>query len=343
MNDPAFWDAYRVHLATRRAPRTVRAYLDIARAFVVFLQGDGTRRLLPSSPEAGAAARVDLSVRTIEGFLASPSASGAPRAVTTRNQMLAALRVFCAFAEREGLLSSNAARGVPFLREPTRTPAVLDVAEITALARAAQAMPNEHTRRQLLAMTALLVLCGLRVSELVALDVEQVDLRAGLLRAVAGKGGSRHDVVLSPQAAQLVGDLLRNRVARQADSPALFNSREGTRMSVRTVQRYVHTLGLTIRRRLTPHALRHSSATAALSLGVDVSTVSEHLRHASLATTQRYLHFGLERRRAAAAKLGALFPRDVLIARGEGAEAEVIHSGTIDVFGDLDDTSDMAA
>ncbi len=295
---PPLVDLFRRHLlADSRSSRTVRTYAAVAAAFFACLGG--------RDPARG----------EVESFLARPRADGARRAAAGRNQELAALRALAAFAVRDGYWPANPTDGVPFSREAPRDPAVLNTNAVGRFFRAAAEHPPAGERAQALAVLALLSQAALRVHELVDLDLGQVDLASGTLLSVKGKGNTVHDLPLNAPAVALVSGWLSERSRRVASGErALFVSDRGTRLSARTVENWVARLRPHVgtAKRVTPHTFRHSAATLALTMGTDLATVGELLRHSDLNTTRRYLHLVDARRREAVGKLAASVPADVL-------------------------------
>lgn len=297
-------DALRLELAaSRRAERTVATYLTIARAFLA-----GCARSAPAAPD-----RTDAVT-----FLARPRADGGQRSPSTRNQELAALRALADAAVRAGIWPVDPTADLAFLREPARTPTVLDADEVRRLFRALADRTRDPRRRARdLAVLALLSQLGLRVHEVVALDVHQVDLAGATLVQVLGKGGTRHDLPLNRPAVALLRAWLGMRAA--AATPALFTSRQSGRLGVRAVQRLLERLRgeMGTSKRVSPHALRHSFATIALTYDAQLVAVSQLMRHASLATTQRYIHLADRSRRDAVQRLGVSVPRELLDGAGD--------------------------
>ena len=152
------------------------------------------------------------------------------------------------------------------------------------------------------AAIALGVYAGLRVSEIRALDRDDVDLEDLTVRVREGKGGKDREVPLHETAGQLVRAYLAERDQHHdAGHPALFISRRGKRISVRAIQRMLVRVAraAAISKRISPHKLRHTFATLLLESGADLRTVQELLGHASIATTEIYTHVsGPHRRRA---------------------------------------------
>lgn len=309
-------------LARRNAPRTIDTYLTLASEFL-----DG---LGPEPPT-----RAD-----VERFLARPRTDGQQRAPSSLNQALSALRVLANVAVTSGVWEQDPTAGIAMLKDPPKEPNFVGREELTLMFRAAASMSAPVSRARDLALLAVLTTTGLRVHEVEALDVTQVDdLRSSLLN-VLGKGGTRHHIALPPSARLLLHDWLGHRaqLARE-DDRGIFVSNTGRRWTIRTLQRHVNALaeraGLT--RRVAPHALRHTVGTLGLSLGIDVLSLSAVLRHGDLSSTKRYVHLATERKRAAAHLLDTLIPAEVLPS-AEISEARVIHNNEgLDQYGDLGD------
>ena len=144
------------------------------------------------------------------------------------------------------------------------------------------------------AILELLYAAGLRVSELVGLDLNDVDLTGGLVRAL-GKGNKERLVPFGGQAQKALKRWLSTSASlreRGGDEEALFLNLRGGRLTDRSVRRILNTRlrEAAIHARLSPHDLRHSFATHMLGSGADLRAIQELLGHASLSTTQRYTH-----------------------------------------------------
>ena len=317
------------HLATRKSPRTVKSYGAVLAAFADFrVAGTQDPAAVPAASQ-------------VEAFLVRPRADGGPRSPATQNQELSALRAFGKFATRELGWPENPAALVPFMKEPERDPAVPSVFEVRQLFLAASKIEEPVARSRALAILALLSQLGLRVHELVALDLHQVDLVTGTLVAVRGKGATEHDLPLNSQSTALLAAWIADRkgISKEGE-PALFVSSRGTRISIRTVQRLVESLrrATGTKKRFSCHSLRHGTATISLTLGIDISTVAELLRHSDLNTTRRYAHLVDVRRRDAVNRLGATIPPVVLpplIREPASANFADETPNGIDVQGDL--------
>jgi site-specific recombinase XerD len=283
--------AFERHLVASAArPQTIATYLRIAASFLKSL-GDH---------DADAPTSAD-----VEAFLARQRTTGAPASTSTRNLELVALRVL--FRSRGGADPTSA---FTLKRSQRRDPDVPTTAELAALFEAAAL---DVARDRALAILGLLFQAGLRVHELVALDVEQVDLEAGVLLAVAGKNGTRVEIPLGPEAAVLVGAWLEQHSTRTGP---LFPSRNllVPRASVRSIQRLLARLrrDAGLAKRITPHCLRHATATEAIGRGVSLPDTAALMRHARVETTMTYVALASTARRDAARRIGAAIPRSVL-------------------------------
>ncbi|MCC7537493.1 MAG: tyrosine-type recombinase/integrase [Deltaproteobacteria bacterium] len=297
-----FLSAFVRHLAERRSPRTIATYLRVAEAFADFADvGDYSARI-PVRSE-------------VEAFLGRPRLDGGRRSPAGRNQELAALRVLSAFALAEQRWTTSPCDGLPFGREPPRDPPVLTAPEVRRLFEAAAAIGDPTRRALVLAVLAVATQAALRVHEIAALDVGQVDLGASTLLAVRGKGGTVHDLPLNAPSVAILRMWIARRASLLAETePALFLSARKTRLSIRSIQHMVAVLARAsgTAKRVSPHVLRHSTATLALTMGVDVATVGELLRHSDLNVTRRYLHLVDARRREAVRRLGSTIPGGIL-------------------------------
>lgn len=300
MNLRATLPAFAKHLAARgAAPRTLAAYDRTVAAFLDAIGGNGT------------ASRAD-----VETFLARPRRDGQPRRASTKRAELNALRAFFAFVAEQGVVA-DPTDGIAVKRERPSAPAVAMPADLAPLYKAASSSARDS------AILGLFHVLGLRVHELAGLDVAQLDLTAHVLRRVRGKGATLTDFPLpAPLAALLVGWLRERAMAGHSDGPLFPTARPSAsttgRLSVRSLQRLVGRLAedAGLGRRLGPHALRHGCATAAISLGIDVPTTAEVMRHASIATTQSYVHLARDARREALEKIASLIPPSVVPAAG---------------------------
>jgi integrase/recombinase XerD len=308
------------HLAVERglAKNTLDAYgRDLAR-YARFLQSKGLAdATLADEP-------------TVSGFVAflagSEYVEGRRYRPSSVARALAAVRMFHLFLLREGDASANPSEGVVRPKVPRTLPRPLSLGEVqTLLAFPSEADPPGIRDRAILET---LYGAGLRISELVGLDVDEVDLDEGSVR-VMGKGSKERIVPLGRYAvAALKSYLTRARPALAASrsGAALFLNQRGGRLTRQGATRVLKgaATGAGLTKRVTPHTLRHSFATHLLEGGADVRVVQELLGHATLATTQIYTLVTGERLREEyfSAHPRARFPRAgpvVAQARRKGA------------------------
>lgn len=206
---------------------------------------------------------------------------------------LSALRTFFHFLIREGALRINPAIDVRAPKTKRVLPHSLDVDQV---ARLLDAPAGDWFAVRDRAMLELFYSGGLRLAELVGLDLTDVDLVAGEARVI-GKGSKTRLTPIGRQAVAALRDWLNERAARcDAEQPALFINRNGTRIGPRAVQlRLKHwNLRNGLNLRLHPHALRHSFASHLLESSGDLRAVQELLGHANLSTTQIYTHLDFQ-------------------------------------------------
>lgn len=244
----------------------------------------------------------DIDLATIRAFMAELHKQGQARASVARK--LSALRTYMRYLRREGWIETDPASLAVSPRREVRVPAHLSEEEMRRLLE----MPDtsEPLGRRDRAILELFYASGLRLSELVGLDLEDVNL-TGRMARVLGKGSKERLVPFNQSTVDAVRAWLKDRavlraaVAAQVDEPRrasrrsgepLFLNFRGGRLTGRSVQRlvarYVH--GFSIRFGISPHALRHSFATHLLERGADLRAIQELLGHVQLSTTQRYTH-----------------------------------------------------
>jgi integrase/recombinase XerC len=279
-------DAWLEHLAHERrvAARTVESYGRAVAEFAAFLEEAG----IAGGPEGADAAAV-------RAFLARLYGRNAP---PTLARKLAALRSFFAFLKRRRDGTTNPATEVVTPRIRRALPGFVSVDEAFRLAD--DGWPDTPCGRRDRAMVELLYGSGIRVGELVGLDVGSLDLAGGTAR-VLGKGGKERIVPLGRWTGQALVAYLPLREStvsrnRRPEPGPLFLGSRGGRITARAVQRLLKRRGLEIgaREPLHPHALRHSCATHLLDAGADLRVIQELLGHASLSTTQRYTHVSID-------------------------------------------------
>jgi integrase/recombinase XerC len=238
-----------------------------------------------------------LTTRLLRAWLAWLNDQGYAR--TTIARRLAAMRSWCRFLCRQGVLSSNPASGLRGPRQEKKLPGFLSKDDMLHLLEAPGDTPLGLRDRAILET---LYSAGLRVSELTGLNVADLDLEDGLV-SVRGKGRRERLALLGPPATAAIATWLPLRGAlagpKAESQPALFLNKNGTRLSSRSVgrslEKYLKQAGLDPR--ASPHTLRHSFATHLLDGGADIRSVQELLGHKSLGTTQIYTHVSTERLR----------------------------------------------
>lgn len=208
---------------------------------------------------------------------------------------LSALRTLFEYLIRERVLGHNPARGVRAPKAPRRLPATFDADGLGALLDAGDGDGDALTLRDT-AMAELLYSSGLRLAELIAVEVRDIDPAEAML-TVTGKGAKTRRVPIGSRALSAIGAWLavRPQLAR-AHETALFVSARGRRIHPRTVQQRLRRWALErgAARNLHPHLLRHSFASHLLESSGDLRAVQELLGHADIATTQVYTHLDFQ-------------------------------------------------
>ncbi len=282
-----------------QSAHTRRAYLSDVRQLAAFVHEKTGEEGTPSTTGR----------RMIRAWLVELQRNCGP---ATRARKLGGVRAFFRFLVREGELSLDPSAGLPLPKTPARLPRPLSVDDCDVLVKtdAAPARAAKPRRREVSdaqaardalralrdrALTELLYGTGIRVGELVALDVRDLDLLAREVR-VLGKGGKERIVPIPRLCAAVVSDWLKARRRPGILAEPLFISlrprREDLprRLGDRDVRRILKQRGLAagIRDRVHPHRMRHSYATHLLDMGADLRDIQELLGHASLSTTQKY-------------------------------------------------------
>lgn len=247
-----------------------------------------------------------LRLSDLRGWLGTQAADGAARASLARRA--AAVRTFCRWAHRAGHLPTDPSVRLAAPRRERTLPGVLSRREADAVLDVATVASDDDdpVRLRDRAALELLYATGIRVGELVGLDLDDVDLDAMVLRVV-GKGDKERTVPFGAPARDAVVDWLRRgrpTVVTASSGPALLLGRRGRRVDPRQVRAAVHGLLRHVPDApdLGPHGLRHSAATHLLEGGADLRMVQELLGHASLATTQVYTHVSIDRLRSSYAQ-----------------------------------------
>jgi integrase/recombinase XerC len=274
-------------LEKNRSAHTVRAYI-----------GDVVG-LLEHLRQLNGRAVADLELSTLRSWLAIGRCGGAARSTLARRS--AALRTFTAWAHQRGLTATDPGQLLASPRPHRTLPAVLDAREAAAVMDSEADDLSPIGRRDRL-IVELLYATGIRVSELVGLDIDDVDRGRRVVR-VFGKGAKERTVPYGLAAERALAAWLvpagRTALAGEGSGAALLLGARGARIDQRTVRAIVHDRVAAVPGApdLGPHGLRHSAATHLLDGGADLRTVQELLGHASLATTQIYTHVSVERLR----------------------------------------------
>ena len=285
--------AYERHLGAERdlTEHTVRAYL-------VDLRG-----LAEHASQLGINEPGQLTLRCLRSYLANLATRG--RARTTLARRATAVRVFGAWLVRTERATEDPSALLANPKAHRDLPAVLRADEVRDLLDtvAEQSADEGAVGLRDLAILELLYATGIRVGELVGLDVDDLDAERRVVR-VFGKGRKERSVPYGAPASRALDRWLtsgRGDLLRQGSGPALFLGARGGRIDQRAVRTLVHRhLGeVEGAPDLGPHGLRHSAATHLLDGGADLRSVQELLGHASLATTQVYTHVSTDRLRSA--------------------------------------------
>ncbi|TDU82550.1 integrase/recombinase XerC [Kribbella voronezhensis] len=284
---------YERHLTAERdlSEHSVRAYLgDIADLL------DHLTRLGHDADLNG------LDIRGLRSWLAKQQSLGKARSTMARRATAA--RVFTAWAQRTGRIQTDPGALLASPKPHRPLPGVLGQADTRAVLDAAAVAADDGSPVGLrdLAIMELLYATGIRVGELCALDIDEVDSSRRVVR-VFGKGRKERSVPYGVPAAEALETWIRTarpKLAQPGSGPALFLGARGGRIDPRTVRRVVHArIGAVDAPDLSPHGLRHTAATHLLEGGADLRSVQELLGHASLATTQVYTHVSGDRLRRA--------------------------------------------
>ncbi|MBI1987829.1 MAG: tyrosine recombinase XerC [Nitrospinae bacterium] len=292
----AYLEEFRRHLEVEKgcSPHTIRNYLSDLEQFRSFLIEK--ELCLQEDGEAADIRRVNR--LAIRAFLGSLNQRGNRNSSIGRK--LAALRSFLKFLQREGYLHDNQAALVITPRQEKHLPGFLSIDEVFHLLETPEAATPEDLRDK--AILEVLYAAGIRVGELVSLDVEEIDL-ANKNMKVRGKGGKERLAFLGEKAAAALRDYLKRRgelLARGkagANPNAAFLNWRGGRLTERGVHLLVvkYLQKSALRRHVSPHTLRHTFATHLLDAGADLRFIQELLGHTSLSTTQKYTHLTTDR------------------------------------------------
>ena len=237
----------------------------------------------------------DITHLDIRAFLAYLKGKNYSKSSISRK--LACVRSFFKYLARENFLKSNPTADIATPKRDKRLPKFLDPNEVTNLLDAPSKDTWEEKRDK--AIMEILYSSGLRVSELVGLNHEDVDFFSALLR-VRGKGKKERIVPAGQLAVKALQNYLEKKAPKdneQSLKKALFMNRSGGRLTDRSVRRMIlkYTRRIALNKEVSPHMLRHSFATHMLDRGADLRSVQELLGHENLSTTQIYTHVTTKR------------------------------------------------
>ncbi|MGI6663535.1 MAG: site-specific tyrosine recombinase XerD [Bacillota bacterium] len=265
------------------ATNTLESYSRDLKQYYGFLSGDSTASLENASQS------------TIVAYLMYLRKQG--KATATIARRLAALKAFYQFLVKENYVSSDPTNDLSSPKLERKLPKVLTVSEVERLLNQPDLSTPAGKRDK--AMLELLYATGIRVSELVNLNILDVDLKEGFVRCM-GKGSKERvvpvgDIAVSALRTYLEG--ARPKLVADAKEKALFVNHHGKRLTRQGFWKIVkkYATQAQIRKEITPHTLRHSFATHLLENGADIRAVQEMLGHADISTTQIYTHVTKDR------------------------------------------------
>jgi len=291
-----------LRLNRNASPHTVAAYDSDLSQFLAFTAAQQRKKGTELRP-------VDIDLPAVRAFMADLYRQGQARASVSRK--LSALRTFTRFMRREGWIEGDPVALAAAPKREQKVPAHLSMDEMSTLLATPDATNPLGCRDR--AILELFYASGLHLSELVGLDVEDVNLSARMVR-VMGKGAKERIVPFNDTTKKALAGWLKDRNAMlgqlgtakdakdakdaksakgaKTKGDALFVNFRGSRLTGRSVQRLVarYVSLCSTRFGISPHALRHSFATHLLERGADLRAIQELLGHVALSTTQRYTH-----------------------------------------------------
>lgn len=258
----------------KASPNTLSSYLRDVGQYTRWLEGEG---LAPEQAAQG----------DVEAYMRALSAKG--KSVSTVTRSLASLKSFYTYLLGAGRVEVNPAKGLAPAKVERKLPQILTSKEVELFLE--QPDPSDAKGCRDRAMLELLYATGIRVSELIGLDLDHLNLSAGFIRC-ASRGRERI-IPLYPAAVRALQDYVehvRPQMIERPDEKALFVNMNGERMSRqgfwKIIKHYQEKAG--IRKDITPHTLRHSFAAHLLENGADLRSIQEMLGHADISSTQIY-------------------------------------------------------
>lgn len=271
--------AFLDHLASRRSAHTVRAY------------GVDLSQLAGHAPSIS-----DLTPDRIRRYLRQHGTSP-----VTRARKLSAVRTFVKYLRTVGVMDHDPTEAVEAPIRRKRLPKAISALETNELLDQGDFGRTPHRDR---AMLELMYAAGLRASEVVSVNLADVDFKEGTVR-VRGKGNKERMTLFGTACREaLEAYMAKERTPSNASPEPMFTNDKGQRITTRTLQNVVKRWALRsgLPPSVSPHTLRHSFATHLLDGGADLKTVQQLLGHESLATTQIYTHLSIERLKEAVDK-----------------------------------------
>jgi integrase/recombinase XerC len=282
------------------SPHTVRAYDSDVSQYLAFVAAESGKKMSELGP-------ADLDMHSVREHIIELNKAGKARSSVARK--LSGLRTFIKYLRREDVIDHDPAAMAVAPRRDQTIPTHLSEPEVARLIETPDT--GDPLGRRDRAMLELFYASGLRLSELVAIDLENLDLNGRMVR-VMGKGGKERILPFNQSTLAAVKAWMKDRAAIMATRPPrrtakssktsrpqdlttsdpLFINYRGTRLTGRSVDRLLrrYVAQCSTRMGISPHALRHSFATHLLQRGADLRAIQELLGHARLSTTQRYTH-----------------------------------------------------
>lgn len=279
-----------LELELGRSTNTAKAYRKDLEDLVEFVVGRGCN-------EPG-----DVGIMELRGWLADQRNHGLTSATIARRATAA--RTFFAWATHNGHLTEDPAAALVIPKVSKKLPNVLQQNQATQIMQRAATRADDNSPEHIrdLAILELMYATGIRVGELVGLDLNDIDQSRRTIR-VTGKGSKQRVVPFGSKADQTLTTYLkmaRKSLANENSGQAVFLGSRGKRIDQRVVRKMVTEVLATLEGvpDLSPHGFRHSAATHLIEGGADIRAVQEMLGHASLSTTQLYTHVSMDRLRA---------------------------------------------
>ncbi len=281
-------EAFGIHMEIERnlSPFTRKNYLADVRQFKAFLDVNSISVKKNDADDA-----IDIDHTVIRAFLGSLYRERLKRVTIARK--VTALRTFFSYLQRKGKIKVNPARMVQAPKIEKYIPTVLSIDEMFALLNTKGSADAVGLRNK--AIIELFYSSGIRLGELVGLNVGDIDYTQALMK-IRGKGKKERIVPIGDHAIVALhaylgkrNEMLKRDIKNGPDGP-VFISREGTRLSTRSVARVIDKLVILsgLGRKISPHKLRHTFATHMMESGADLRAIQEFLGHESLSTTQKY-------------------------------------------------------